>query len=353
MKANAQITYTQTADGWEGHGISGTEAGETNRLDVWRDTHSHSNPEPSFSVSPTAAEASPVSKYLSGINYYGLNSTFEVRFAAASGIFNRCYNSSQVARVSGTGMPNLNLSPESVPNYLDAFDRTGANFVLATLSIPNAASPNKHLTVTLYKAHGTTTTANAPINRAICTYGTVSTSTSDVFMDEAQRLVPGTTTAWTSSLALTNGNAQQKITGTNVASLQYPDANDYPGFTGEQEYQRFLYKTSASTGTITFGTLTADQISPYGTGDVNVLLYLDHDAVWFDLGVVQGANGNNGSSRALAIPARVSATTSGNTVGFSLGTYTTGSTDSGNLGRYRLVVIFRTNVRTITSIASA
>lgn len=353
MKANAQIVYTQTNDGWEGHAISGTEAGETNRLDVWRDTHSNSNPTPSFSTSPTATEDSPVDKYLSGINHYGVNSTFEVRFAAASGIFNRCYNSTQVARVSGAGMPNLNLNPGSVPNYLDNYDRTGVNFALATLSTANAASPNKYLTVTIYKAHGGSASSNASISRAICTYGTVSTNTSDIFMDEAQRIVISTTTAWTSSATLANGNAQQKITGTNVASLQYPDATDYPGFTGDQEYQRFLYKTSASTGTITFGTLTAAQISPYGTGDVNVLLYLDNDAVWFDLGVVQGSNSNDGSSRALAIPARVSATTSGSTVGFSFGTYTTGPTGSGNLGRYRLVIIFRTNVRTITSITSA
>ena len=172
-------------------------------------------------------------------------------------------------------------------------------------------------------------------------------------MDEAQRLVIGTTTSWTSSSALSNGNAQQKITGTNVSSLQYPDSSDYPGFTGDQEYQRFIYKTSASTGTITFGTLTAAQISPYGTGDVNILLYLDDDAVWFDLGVVQGSNSNDGSSRALAIPVRVSTTTSGSTVGFSFGTYTTGPTGSGNLGRYRIVIIFRNNTRTITSLTGA
>jgi hypothetical protein len=353
MKANAEVNYTQTAEGWEGHSISSTEAGETLRLDVWRDTHSNSNPTPSFSTSPTATEDTPVNKYLSGINHYGLNSTFEVRFAAASGIFNRCYNSTQVARISGTGMPNLNLNPGSTPNYLDAYDRTGVNFALATLSTSNSASPNKYLTVTIYKAHGASASSNASINRPICTYGTVSTNTSDVFMDEAQRLVIGTTTSWTSSSALSNGNAQQKITGTNVSSLQYPDSSDYPGFTGDQEYQRFIYKTSASTGTITFGTLTAAQISPYGTGDVNILLYLDDDAVWFDLGVVQGSNSNDGSSRALAIPVRVSTTTSGSTVGFSFGTYTTGPTGSGNLGRYRIVIIFRNNTRTITSLTGA
>jgi hypothetical protein len=353
MKANARINYTQSTDGWESQAISGTEAGETNLLAAWLDTHSSANNDPVFSSSPASTDVTPVNKWLSGISYYGFNSTFELRFAGASGIFNRCYNSSQVARVSASGMTDINLLPLTTPNYLDAYDRTGVNFVPVTLDVSNQASPNKFITAALFKAHGSTVSSNATISRAICTYGTVSTNTTDIFMDEAQRLVIGTTTTWTSTAALTNGNAQQKITGVNTSSLQYPDATEYPGFSGDQEYQRFLYKTSASTGLITFGTLTAAQISPYGTGDINVLLYLDDDAVWFDLGMVHGANGNDGSARNLAIPARVSGTTSGSTVGFSFGSYTTGPTGSGNLGRYRLVVIFRNNTRAITSLGSA
>lgn len=358
MKANARIAYTQTADGYEGHTLSHTDAGETNAFKMWRDTWSNSNGTPAFSASPTAAEASPVWKYLSGIQYYGYNSTFQTRFAAASGIFRYCYNNSQVARIYGTGMNAVNLMPSSPPNYLDGYDRTGTNFELVTLDRSSEASPNKYLTVALFKAHGTTpgsagtVVANASLSHAVCTYGTVSTLTSDIFMDEAQRLVLGASTAWDSTAALATGNAQQRITGTNTASLQYPDSSEYPGFTGDQEYQRYIYKTSASTGSLTFGNLPYTAISPYGSGDVNVLIYLDNDGKWFDLGVPQGSNGNNGSTRGAAISARANGS-SGNTVQWSLGTYTTGPTNAGNLGRYRLVIIFRNSNRTITSISSS
>jgi hypothetical protein len=148
---------------------------------------------------------------LSGINYYGANSTFNVSFVAATGIFNKCYNATQVARISGIGMNNLNLNPGVTPTYTDTFDKSGGNVVLATLDAANQKTMNKYLTVTLYKASGNSISSNASISRAICTYGTSSTTTSDIFVDEAQRVEIGTLTAWTSTSALTNGNAQGLI----------------------------------------------------------------------------------------------------------------------------------------------
>jgi len=353
-KANASIvSYTQSADGYEGHTIRhvstpGTySAGETDVYKVWLDTYSAANPTASFSAGPTATEVTPVNKYLSGINYYGLNSTFNMSFIAAAGIFNKCYNASQVARISGTGMNNLNLNPAGTPTYTDTFDKSGANVVLTTLDAANQKTMNKYLTVTLYKASGATTSSNAAINRAICTYGTASTTTSDIFVDEAQRLVLDTLTAWTSSAALTNGNAQVRN-----GTLQFPDSGDYPGFTGNQEYQRFFYKTSASTGTLTFnGGFNISNISPYNSGDLNVLIYLDDDALYFDLGVAAGLGGD-GSSKANAIGGKNTGSSS-NVLNWSIGTYTTGPVSSGNLGRYRVIIIFRNTNQTITSIVSS
>lgn len=352
-KANASISYTQSADGYEGHTIrhvstpSAYSAGETDIYAVWLDTHSAATPTATFSSSPTATEVTPVNKYLSGINYYGANSTFNISFVAASGIFNRCYNASQVARISGTGMNNINLNPSGTPNYTDTFDKSGGSVVLTTLDAANQKTLNKYLTVTLYKASGATTAANASISRAICTYGTASTTTSDIFVDEAQRVEIGTTTSWTSSSALSNGNAQVRN-----GTLQYPDSGDYPGFTGDQEYQRFFYKTSASTGSLTFNNgFDIANISPYGSGDLNILLYLDDDALYFDLGISADLGGD-GSSLATAIGAK-NIGSSGTVLNWSLGTYTTGPAGSGNLGRYRLIVIFRNTNQTITSITSS
>lgn len=352
-KANATVSYTQSADGYEAHTIrhvsspSTYSAGESNNFSVWLDTYSASNPTPVFSAGPTATDVTPVNKYLSGINYYGYNSTFNMSFIAANGIFNKCYNATQVARISGTGMNNLNLNPGSTPTYTDTFDKSGGSVVLTTLDLVNQKTMNKYLTVTLYKASGLTTTANATISRAICTYGTSSTTTSDIFVDEAQRVIIGTTTSWTSSTTLSNGNAQVRN-----GTLQYADSGDYAGFSGDQEYQRFFYKTSASTGTLTFnGGFDVANVSPYGSGDLNVLLYLDNDALFFDLGVAAGLGGN-GSSKALAIGGKNTGS-SGTTLNWSIGTYTTGPVGSGNLGRYRLVIIFRNTNRSITSITSS
>lgn len=352
-KVNASITHTQSADGYEGHTIrhastpSSYSAGESNKKEFWLDTHTASNPNPTFSVAATATQVTPVDKYLSGILYYGLNSTFDVEFQAASGIFNRCYNASQVARVSQQGMNNVNLSPGAAPTYNATYDRTGSNKVTVTLDASNQKTMNKFLVVTLYKAHGTTATSNASISRAICTYGTASTTTSDIFVDEAQRLVIGTNTAWTSSNALTNGNAQVRN-----GTLQYPDSGDYPGFTGDQEYQRFFYKTSASTGTLTFDAgFNVSNISAYSTGSLNILLYLDSDAKWFDLGLAVGLGGD-GSSRAQAIGGKNTGS-SGTVLNWSIGTYTTGVPGSGNEGRYRIVIIFRNTTYSIASITSS
>lgn len=352
-KANASIAYTQIADGYEGHTIrhvstpSAYSAGESNLYEVWLDTYSAANPNASFSSGPTATEVTPVNKYLSGVNYYGANSTFNISFIAASGIFNRCYNASQVARISSAGMNNVNLNPVGTPTYTDTFDKSGGNVVLVTLDAANQKTMNQYLTVTLYKASGSTTSANAAISRAICTYGTASSTTSDIFVDEAQRVVLNTTTAWTSSTTLNNGNAQVRN-----GTLQYPDSGDYPGFSGDQEYQRFFYKTSSSTGSLTFeNSFDVANISPYGSGDLNILIYLDDDALYFDLGVSAGLGGN-GSSKALAIGGRNTGS-SGNTLNWSIGTYTTGPVGSGNAGRYRLVIIFRNTNQTITSIVSS
>jgi hypothetical protein len=102
---------------------------------------------------------------------------------------------------------------------------------------------------------------------------------------------------------------------------------------------------------LTFAGFTASNIAAYGTGSLNVLLYLEGDAKWFDLGVLQGSNANDGSSRAQAISAKTS--TSSGTVNWSLGTSTTGVSGAGNSGRYRAVVILRNNTYSMTSITSA
>jgi len=354
-KANAQIlTYTQPNPGYEGVFIAHTENNQlTNTYEMWKDPWSASNGSPVFSQSATASTYSQSDKWLSGISYYASGTGFSVYFKGAAGIYSCAYNVTQVYAISATGLNTATGLPASPPLFTDELDKSGSNHVRVSLSVANQSSFNKYLTTTIYKAHGTTATSLATIAKAINTYGTTSTDTFEGFQDEARRLVIGSGIAFTSTLEMANGNAQVRS-----GTLQYPLAADYDTewggthtFSGDQEYQRYFYKTSASTGTLTFAGFTAANVAPYGTGNINVLLYLDGDALWFDLGVLQGSNANNGSTRSAAISAKTSA--SGGALGWSIGVKTTGVSGAGNSARYRAVVIFRNNTYSMTSITSS
>ena len=353
-KANARInTYTPSYAGYTGLFIShSTNSQVSSTYTMWYDPWSNGK-SPSFSQSATASTYIQYDKWLSGISYYTSSTGFSVYFKGAAGIYSSCYNVSQVYGISGTGLVTATGLPVSPPLYSDELDKSGVNHVRVTLNSANASSFNKYLTVTIYKAHNTTATSLATLAKAINTYGIVSTDVYEGFQDEARRLVIGSGIAFTSTIDMANGNAQVRS-----GTLQYPLAADYDTqwggthtFTGDQEYQRYFYKTSASTGSLTFTGLTASQISPYGTGDVNALIYLDGDALWFDLGVLQGSNANDGSTRSAAISAKTSGT--GGTLGWSIGTKTTGVAGAGTSARYRVVIILKNNVRSMTSITSS
>ena len=353
-KANAQIlTYTQPNAGYEGLLIAHTENNQfTNTYEIWKDPWSSSNPNPTFSQAATASTYSQSVKWLSGIEYYTTGTGFSVYFKGAAGIYSSCYNATQVYSISATGLVTASGTATN-PLYYEELDKSGSNHVRVSLNSSSASSFNKYLTVTIYKAHNTTAASNATILKAINTYTTVSTTTYEGFQDEAQRLVIGSGVAFTSDIDLANGNLQARS-----GTLTYPTASDYDTqwggshtFTGDQEYQRYFYKTSASTGALTFTGFTASNIAAYGTGSVNVLLYLEGDNKYFDLGVLQGSNSNDGSSRAAAISAKTSA--SAGALNWSLGVYTTGVSGAGNSGRYRAIIIHRNNTYTMTSITSS
>jgi hypothetical protein len=353
-KANARISlYTPSHAGYQGLSIAHTtESQSTDIYNIWYDSWS-TGKSPSFSQAATASTFSQSLKWLSGIGYYTTGTGFSVYFKGAAGIYSACYNVTQTYAITGTGMATSSGLPASPPLYSDELDKSDANHVRVSLNSANGSSFNKYLTVTLYKAHGSTGSSNATIARAINTYGTVSTDTYDGFQDEARRLVIGTGIGFTSTIDMANGNAQVRS-----GTLQYPTAADYDtewggshSFTGDQEYQRYFYKTSASTGQLSLGGFTASNIAAYGTGNVNLLLYLEGDNKYFDLGVLQGSNANDGSARNQAISAKVA--TSGSGISWSFGVYSTGVSGAGNSGRYRAVIIFRNNTYSMTSITSS
>jgi len=377
-KANAFINYTQSNEGWEGHSLSHSYSGETNLVEHFRDTVSNSSPTPSFTSGVGITEITPFDKWLSGVKYYGYGSTFKVTFEAANNIFDRCYNANQVARVFGSGMNNLNLSPLTPPSYNATYDRTGVNYVTVTLNKADEAAfyqstTNKYLSVALFKAHGTTVgsagtaSTTVMIDRAINTYSSPSSNTYEAFFDEDMRVAIGATSSFPSSTTpLINGNAQVRN-----GTLCYPVVADYSGigatyFSGDQQYERYFYKESASNGTLTFSGLSnvSTDVVSVGSGQtsncINVLLQLIDTGIgtttpiYFDLGANVtvspiGSYGGLGTSNLYG--GRFSATSSA--INFSFGIHSTENDTTVNLGRYKLIVIFKDSTKSINSITSS
>lgn len=344
-KGNGYITYNHATEGWKSHALKHTEAGTSNTINFWFDDVASA---PSFSVNPSVAENTVVDKYLSSVAYYGNGTTLDVSYTAASGIFRKAYHPINVSRIECIGASNLAVNPGATPNLNDAFAVTNQTI---NLNVANQATQTKNLTVRLFKPDGQTTSQTAVISRAICTYGTVSTQTIEYFYDEFERLVLSDMSVWDSqnSFRTTLGGGDAQVRN---GTLQYPVSADYsgsPSFTGDQEYNRRFYKATANSGTIVFTGINYTDIDSYNTGDLNILLYLETEDVWFDLGRVYGDNNGNGSgdSRANSKGARTSG--SGTSLDFTFGTYSTAN----NSGRYRFIVIFRNNNHSISQIVTS
>jgi hypothetical protein len=171
----------------------------------------------------------------------------------------------------------------------------------------------------------------------------------------------GSGTAFTSTNNLANNNAQVR-SGTLRVPVQAEYNAQWTGsavdYSGDNifEYQRYFSKSGATkSGSLVISGIVATDIYAYGSSGsgstgLNLLIYLETDAVWFDLGVAVGLGGD-GSTKSLAIGAKDVANTSGSTFGWSLGAlYSTAL----NSNRYRLSIIFNKNsTKTITQITSS
>jgi hypothetical protein len=375
-KANGYITYTQTDDGWKGHSFDHNLSGETNVLGFYYDSHSAVSGTPSFSVSPSATEVSPVTKWLSGIKYYGSGSVFSLDYKGASGIFNRCYHATSVSLIYGTGMNNLIVNPASTPGYLDVFDvtATGIGPATVTFNATNQNSNDREISVTLFKAHGTTVgsagtaTDTASLIRSVNTYTSdPSTNTIEYFKGESYRLQENSNSSFNSQTGMANGYLQVRnglLTYPVPADYDSPstlpyNTSPYLSFTGSQKYERFFFNEFASSIILTISGLTnvATEIEAYQSGSINIIAQvydLSNPAtpLYYDLGqyfqptpLVQTFEGNT------LYGARVSANTS--SITFSFGIQNTQSTGvSPNYGKYRLIVIFNDDTKTITQLTS-
>ena len=347
QKANARLNIT-SAEGCASHelrhdgSVAGPNSGTTNAIEYY---HDDLNTVPAFSVAPTASVNTAVSKFLSGISYLDAGSTIDIA-GTATGAFEKAYHPTQVGLITGPGISPLTVNPGAVPAFNDPF------VIAETITIGSGAGAvsGAQWDVTIQKPDGSSAVGMTPALAAgICAVADSSTTTFDSFTDENERLTAALA-AWDSTIALVDGEAQ-----VFCGSLGYPSATDYPGFVLPAEYLRRIVKATANNGTIAFAGLSdvtvGGDISPYLTGDLNVLLHLETDDEWFDLGREFGDNNGDGSgdSRANSRGALNAGGTSGSTAAWTFGPDNTAF----NNNRYEIYIIFNNNTHTLTSITGA
>jgi hypothetical protein len=171
----------------------------------------------------------------------------------------------------------------------------------------------------------------------------------------------GAGTAFSSLDNLANNYAQVR-SGTLRVPLQAEYDSEWAGSANDYsldtyfEYQRWFSKAGATkSGALAFTGIATGDLYAYGTSGsgttgLNLLIFLETDQVWFDLGIPVGLGGT-GISKASAIGAKDLTNTSGSTIAWSLGSvYSTAL----NNNRYRVSIIFNKNsTKTITQIISS
>lgn len=339
VASDAELNIIQASEGLVQYQMEHTEAGLSNPIKMYYDDNLTA---PAFALPLTIAEDVKVSKYLSGIEYYGFGSTFLIGYSIDH-LFKKVYKPIGVTKVSCIGLNDLNIDPVTPPSWTDVFTISNKSI---TLNKADECDLNPQISVVAAKPNNNSAASSivnifAVLGKAISTYGVVSTVTSELFQDEDKRLNAGTSVSFDSTIILPNGEAQVKC-----GILEYGDI-DYPAKSGDQQFDRLFNKTTANSGIINFGSFNTANISSYGTGQVNVMLQLENDGKWFDLGKAFGDNAGNGDTIATARGARVSL--SGNSLNFSFGTFTTAN----NNHQYRMVIIFKNNVHIIDAVLTS
>jgi len=334
----------------------------TASYEVFYDNDAGANP--SVTV-PTLVENAKQVKYLSGVQSYTTNSTFDLSVVGSDCFDNVYHTTSPLTYASLTGVSNGNITPTdgavsglSNPPAIGE-TMTVTNKVL-TITAGSARSTNARVTLTPRDPYGSyTARQSASANNLVDTYGTTSTALYDYLDDENRRLpagaydlVPGAITGqWVSATALVDGQAQ-----VYNGRLYYPTIDftvgynpsqqvgaDYSGFVSNQVYYRAFYEagTPHSNGSLEFANLVGSDIDPIGSGDVNVEIKLPTQTGWLDLGTAYVAGTFTGAD---GDGCRTSQ--SGDDWGWTCGIFSTAS--SGYMIIVRVTI--RNNTKSITQV---
>jgi hypothetical protein len=333
QRMNARLNVSGLDEGFNSfalaHAISMTPDDSSGEYKMWYDDDPNTL---SFIATPTVVQASlTTTKYLSGVRYYGIGDTFTVNYEGAN-VYKKCYHISNVSIYSFEARSSSTTkNPITTPSFTD------------TLLVNEVIAANRagyydidtRLTATLYHPWKTNISALSPSeSRLYNGYGNVSTAKNEYFLDENYRLpngsydsIPTLTGQWNSMTTLVNGQALIYNIG-----VRYPNHNltstlptgnpNYTGFTGNQYYLRGFYESDPHSNVVlNLSSLIADtDISPLGTGDVNLEVKLPTQTGWMDGGtdfnvaIFTGADGDG---------CKVSAT--GSSLSLTFGTFSTAS----------------------------
>lgn len=391
QKGVARIISTALTSGYNSFQLLHT-VGSTVRssatFELFYDSYSST---PSIGSITLAISGTPTYGYLSGIRFIRTGSLAVT--TSISNAFKNTYLQTPLSVAFTAGIPtssvsvsdaSVQVSPSNnpaAPNVNDSFNLAGKVFAISTA---NQQTINQIVTLTYTNVYGATFQAQAAGSSGailVNTYSSpASTATTEAFVDENYRLLPniaGATNSsspypndyitlpsvitgqWTSTTALTNGNAQ-----VYNARLIYPTINftsgyaptqpgcDYSGFNNTnpnsgQVYYRAMYSAGnpRSTGTLTIGGVSLTdltQLSPHLK--VEIKLPGPSGTGWLDLskpfnnGTFTGITGDGCRTGA-----------SGSTFGWSVGTFTTAN--SGFM--YILRITLFTTSRQITSLSES
>ena len=319
--------------------------------------------DPDSVTGPNVTENTPVIKELSGVKFYGLNSTFDLAFSATNAF--RYTYLTHVGTFSGSGINTIEynigdtgVSPSSEP--VNDNDTLSINTTF-TLDSADQFNDNTIYTLVFHKPvsdHGPYQEAITD-HRMIDTYADASDDLGDFFVDENYRLPDtynfdsyssGITGQWDSTVGLTNGNAQ--VIGhqliyphidytTGYLPTQDSDTN-YSTFTGDQVYYRAMQQTGSphSNGTIRLGNITWNDIS---SGNIKLEIKLPTQTGWLDLSQQFNVATFTGADGDGAMTSHTD-TAQGVEVSWSAGTFSTA--DSGYRYYVRLTIVDNTKIVT-------
>ncbi len=219
-------------------------------------------------ANPTIAENTPVVRWLSGIQYYNIGSTFDIGIPDIDNINMESYPQPFLnADCAEYGIPNFNLSGGDLTAWTSAWDNINASY-----------SGTHSITSVNYRFIGTDANVNGrwvdwvnggwqvSPNAAVCidTFGTEATDLAEYFTDESRRLTEydlgGAYTAgaaWDSTqdmgayddnqgLLIQLGNTRTRHTDWNIYAPGMAANPDYTGFAGWGTYYRRFVDASSS-----------------------------------------------------------------------------------------------------------